>query len=120
MAELATAAGEPAQADRRRVGGHRDDGRPRLEHIIDELDERFDPPTEFVVPGADAAWPRCSTWPAPSCAGPSGRRCVAAAPPSLVVPYLNRLSDLLWTMARWQEGRIVSPTRQATTPNRTH
>ncbi|MEY3588278.1 MAG: Cobalamin adenosyltransferase, partial [Actinomycetota bacterium] len=21
-----------------------------------------------------------------------------------VVPYLNRLSDLLWTMARWQEG----------------
>jgi cob(I)alamin adenosyltransferase len=22
---------------------------------------------------------------------------------SLVVPYLNRLSDLVWTMARWQE-----------------
>jgi cob(I)alamin adenosyltransferase len=21
-----------------------------------------------------------------------------------VVPYLNRLSDLLWTMARWHEG----------------
>ena len=28
----------------------------------------------------------------------------AAEAPSLVVPYLNRLSDLLWTMARWQEG----------------
>jgi len=28
----------------------------------------------------------------------------AAPPPSYVVPYLNRLSDLLWTMARWQEG----------------
>jgi cob(I)alamin adenosyltransferase len=25
------------------------------------------------------------------------------APDSLVGPYLNRLSDLLWTMARWQE-----------------
>ena len=25
----------------------------------------------------------------------------AAAAPSLVVPYLNRLSDLLWTMARF-------------------
>ena len=32
---------------------------------------------------------------------------VAAPPPSLVVPYLNRLSDLLWTMARWQEGEAL-------------
>jgi cob(I)alamin adenosyltransferase len=24
-----------------------------------------------------------------------------------VVPYLNRLSDLLWTLARWQEGEAV-------------
>jgi cob(I)alamin adenosyltransferase len=31
----------------------------------------------------------------------------AAPPPSLVVPYLNRLSDLLWTMARWQEGEAL-------------
>ena len=27
-----------------------------------------------------------------------------AAGGSYVVPYLNRLSDLLWAMARWQEG----------------
>ena len=26
---------------------------------------------------------------------------------SQVGPYLNRLSDLLWTMARWQEGEHV-------------
>ena len=32
----------------------------------------------------------------------------AAEPPSLVVPYLNRLSDLLWTMARWQESQTGS------------
>jgi cob(I)alamin adenosyltransferase len=33
------------------------------------------------------------------------RHSLAAAPaPSHVVPYLNRMSDLLWTMARWQEG----------------
>ena len=25
------------------------------------------------------------------------------------VPYLNRLSDLLWTMARWQEGDAPAP-----------
>ena len=31
-----------------------------------------------------------------------------AEPPSLVVVYLNRLSDLLWTMARWQEGESLT------------
>lgn len=34
----------------------------------------------------------------------------AAVPGSAVVPYLNRLSDLLWTTARWEEGTSV-PTR---------
>ena len=34
----------------------------------------------------------------------------AAVPGSAVVPYLNRLSDLLWTLARWQEGTSL-PTR---------
>ena len=28
----------------------------------------------------------------------------AAADGSQCLPYLNRLSDLLWTLARWQEG----------------
>ena len=74
-----------------------------LERTIDDLDEQFEHPTEFVVPGGDvvAAWLDL------------GRTVVrraerlalrAAEPPSLVVPYLNRLSDLLWTMARWHEG----------------
>ncbi len=31
----------------------------------------------------------------------------AAAAGSLVVPYLNRLSDLLWVLARWQEGESL-------------
>ena len=35
----------------------------------------------------------------------------AAEPPSLVVPYLNRLSDLLWTMARWQDAADGSTLR---------
>ena len=29
-------------------------------------------------------------------------------PDSWVVPYLNRLSDLLWTLARWQEGESLT------------
>ena len=27
---------------------------------------------------------------------------------SLAVAYLNRLSDLLWAMARWQEGESIT------------
>ena len=48
-----------------------------------------------------------------------------APPPSLAVVYLNRLSDLLWTMARWQEGQsrttrsVADPDREvATDPDR--
>jgi len=78
-----------------------------LEGLIDALDERFEPPTEFVVPGGNqvAAWLDL------------GRTVVrraerhslqAASAPSQVVPYLNRLSDLLWTMARWQEGTSLT------------
>lgn len=78
----------------------------RLERVIDELDARFDPPTEFVVPGGNMV----SAWldVARTVIRRAERHSVAAAPsPSYVVPYLNRLSDLLWTMARWQEGESL-------------
>ena len=50
-----------------------------------------------------------STWRGRPCGAPSG----SASPPrregwleadSLVIPYLNRLADLCWTLGRWQEG----------------
>lgn len=73
-----------------------------LEDRIDDLTGRFPPLTDFVIPGHD-----------PVSAGLDVARTVvrraerdvlgAAAPESLVGPYLNRLSDLVWTMARWQE-----------------
>jgi cob(I)alamin adenosyltransferase len=74
-----------------------------LERHIDALDERFEPPTEFVVPGGStvAAWLDLGR----TVVRRAERHALHAAPaPSHVVPYLNRLSDLLWTMARWQEG----------------
>ena len=74
-----------------------------MEAHIDALDELFDPPTEFVVPGGNevAAWLDLGR----TVVRRAERKAIVAArPPSLVVPYLNRLSDLLWTMARWQEG----------------
>lgn len=84
----------------------------RLEKMIDELDTRFDRPTEFVVPGGN----KVSGW--LDIARTVVRRAerhalLAAPPPSQVVPYLNRLSDLLWTMARWQEGESL-PVRRVT------
>jgi cob(I)alamin adenosyltransferase len=78
----------------------------QLESLIDELDTRFEPPTEFVVPGGSrvAAWLDLAR----TVVRRAERCSLAAAPaPSLVVPYLNRLSDLLWTMARWQEGTSI-------------
>lgn len=78
----------------------------RLEHVIDDLDTRFTPPTEFVVPGGN----KVSAWldVARTVVRRAERHSIAAAPaPSYVVPYLNRLSDLLWTMARWHEGESL-------------
>ncbi len=75
----------------------------RLESEIDALDERFDPPKGFTVPGGNVA----SAWLdlARTVVRRAERHALTAAPaPSLVGPYLNRLSDLLWTMARWQDA----------------
>jgi cob(I)alamin adenosyltransferase len=76
----------------------------RLEHTIDELDGRFERPKEFVVPGETVlgAWLDLAR----AVTRRAERLALAVAPhPSLAVVYLNRLSDLLWTIARWQEGQ---------------
>ncbi len=74
-----------------------------LERRIDELSARTAMPTEFIIPGSNR----------PSAALDLARTAVRRAERaavglpvagSLVTTYLNRLSDLLWTMARWQEG----------------
>ncbi|MGH9300364.1 MAG: cob(I)yrinic acid a,c-diamide adenosyltransferase [Acidimicrobiales bacterium] len=74
-----------------------------LEVLIDSLDDRYQMPTEFVIPGQD----RISA--ALDVARTVVRRAERLAikmdlEGSSVIPYLNRLSDLLWAMARWQEG----------------
>ena len=74
-----------------------------LETLIDRFSALFDPPTEFVVPGQTkvAAYLDLGRVVVRRA---ERRSLVAAEPPSLVVPYLNRLSDLLWTLARYEEG----------------
>ena len=107
MAELATAARQPPQAD---AGHARSPPRwsRRLEAVIDEALGPLRAAHRVRGARRRPGWPRCSTSPAPWCAGPSGpsaggRRAAVAAS----CPYLNRLSDLLWTLARWQEGDVA-------------
>ncbi len=78
-----------------------------LEAVMDDIAERFDPPTEFVLPGETRLAAALDV--ARTVVRRAERVSIQAAePPSLVVPYLNRLSDLLWTLARWQEGRSLT------------
>jgi cob(I)alamin adenosyltransferase len=78
-----------------------------LEGLIDEVTGRFDPPTEFVVPGENRVAAALDV--ARTVVRRAERDSVPAAEDgSEVLPYLNRLSDLLWTLARWQEGTSVT------------
>ena len=75
----------------------------RLEETIDAFSARFDPPTEFVVPGETRTAALLDV--ARTVVRRAERQAISVAPDgSLAVAYLNRLSDLLWTLARWQEG----------------
>jgi cob(I)alamin adenosyltransferase len=75
----------------------------RLEHDIDELLERFDMPSDFIIPGAN---PVAAALDFARTIARRAERLAVGEPieGSYVVRYLNRLSDLLWAMARWQEG----------------
>jgi cob(I)alamin adenosyltransferase len=84
----------------------------RLEEMIDEVNARFDPPTEFVVPGQTVVAAHLDL--ARTVVRRAERDSVGAADAeSQALPYLNRLSDLLWTLARWQEGDSLT-TRSVT------
>jgi cob(I)alamin adenosyltransferase len=102
MAELATL---PANRGKLTAGTTAvDEGMvSALERDIDEHSGRFEPLTDFVVPGGNKVAAYLDL--ARTVVRRAERAALDAAPaPSLVVPYLNRLSDLLWTVARWQEG----------------
>jgi len=102
MAELATRPDNRHKLTRG-VSAVTDEMVTGLEHLIDDVSARFEPPTEFVVPGESRVAAHLDV--ARTVVRRAERHALAAAPPpSHVVTYLNRLSDLLWTLARWQEG----------------
>lgn len=103
MAELATAPG-----NRRKLTAGKNLVTPDmvtgLEERIDDVTARFDQPTEFVVPGEDAVAAQLDV---ARCVVRRAERdalSVEETEATQIVPYLNRLSDLCWTLARWREA----------------
>ncbi len=86
-----------------------------LEATIDEVASRFEAPTEFVVPGETLVAAHLDV--ARATVRRAERSCLtASAEGSHAGAYLNRLSDLLWTLARWQEGSSRT-TRSVSAPD---
>jgi len=78
-----------------------------LEPVIDDITTRYEPPQEFVLPGENRVAAGLDV--ARTVVRRAEREAVAAADQgwlddSQVVAYLNRLADLVYTLARWQEG----------------
>jgi cob(I)alamin adenosyltransferase len=105
MAELATAAEDRHKLEARKTLVSQDMV-DELEKRIDDFRARTEIPADFVVPGEN----RVSAFldQARTVVRRAERLVIAMsadlAGSSLVGKYLNRLSDLLWTAARWQEG----------------
>jgi cob(I)alamin adenosyltransferase len=88
-----------------------------IEELIDRLTGEFPPVTEFVIPGHDRVAAGLDM--ARTVVRRAERRVLpVAVPGSQVLAYLNRLSDLLWTMARWQEHGETLLSRRAASPLR--
>jgi cob(I)alamin adenosyltransferase len=110
MAELATAPANRAKLveEESLVSGPMVEA---VERAITDVGGRFELPSEFVVPGQDRTSALLDV--ARTVVRRAERAAVAAlegAGGSHVLPYLNRLSSLLWTLARWAEGTPL-PTR---------
>lgn len=77
-----------------------------LEARIDEVSASFAMPTDFVVPGQGRVASLLDV--ARTVVRRAERLSLAVVPEgSQVVPYLNRLSDLLWALARSQEAESL-------------
>ena len=82
-----------------------------LEAIIDDLNDRIEMPVEFVLPGQTPCGAALDI--ARTVVRRAERECVTATregwlePESGVIPYLNRLADLLWVASRYAEGSWI-------------
>jgi cob(I)alamin adenosyltransferase len=111
MAELATA---PENRHKLQPGQSlvTDDMVDRIEAATDAISTRFAiPEGGFAVPGQDPLSARLEV--ARTVVRRAERRTLAVAVEgSHTIPYLNRLSSLLWALARWQEEETL-PTKES-------
>ena len=102
MAEVATA---PENRTKLKAGSSlvTEDMVTALEVRIDDLLERFEMPADFTVPGENRL---AAALDLARAVVRRAERLAVSEPTegSFVIAYLNRLSDLLWAMARWLEG----------------
>jgi cob(I)alamin adenosyltransferase len=120
-AELATA---PGAADRQRPGETRVTAAmvAGLDELLDETEARVMLPKEFVVPGETRLSAALEL--ARTIVRRAERRAVAVRrteplPDDQLVPYLNRLADLLWILARAAEqgeARVATPSKATDRP----
>ena len=97
--------------------GRRDKGKPgqtlvteemigRVETLIDDISSRFTTPTDFVIPGGNRVSAALDV--ARTVVRRAERQTLTASHDgSHVIAYLNRLSDLLWALARWQDSSTL-------------
>lgn len=124
-AELATA---PGTADRQKLGQTRVSAEmvAALDTILAETEAAITLPREFVVPGETRLSAALEL--ARTIVRRAERRAVTVrrADPvenDQLVPYLNRLADLLWIVARAAEqgeSRTATPSRTGAAPRRRH
>ena len=106
MAELAT---DPEKHHKLESGKNKvsDEMVTFLEEFIDEITNSFELPKEFVLPGQNRISALLDV--SRTVVRRAERRTISCGiKDSLAVSYLNRLSDLLWVMARWQEGESIT------------
>ena len=77
-----------------------------IEEAIDATSELFEAPTEFTIPGQTEISARLD-WARVIVRRAERETIDICQTESQVLPYLNRLSDLLWTLARWQEDETI-------------
>ena len=112
MAELATA---PENRGKLKPGASlvTEEMLTGVEQRTDDLCARFEMPSEFVLPGQNRVSALLEV--ARAVVRRAEREALpVAAEGSWVIPYLNRLSSLLWATARWQEGGAVPAKRRDT------
>ena len=111
---------EPRASSRRACRSSTAEMVDALEPLIDDITDALRRPDRVRAPRREPRRRRARPRPhgrAARRAPRGGRRArTAGSPTSQVVPYLNRLADLVYTLARWQEGTFRPVRTESTDP----